>query len=73
MIKSSPADVLFSAVREAIPHVLSRPMKDSEVAAALGLTKVQTKAWLRRLVDEGVLEKKKKATGYTVKQRRLFE
>ncbi len=48
-------------------------MKDSEVAAALGLTKVQTKAWLRRLVDEGVLEKKKKATGYTVKQRRLFE
>jgi DNA processing protein len=73
IIKSSPADMLFSAVREAIPHVLNKPMKDSEVAAALGLTKVQAEAWLRRLVDEGVLEKKKKAAAYTVKEKRLFE
>jgi DNA processing protein len=71
--ESRPADVLFAAVREAIPRLLSRPMKDTEVAAALDLTKAQAKAWLQRLVDEGVLEKNKKAAGYTIKQRRLFE
>ena len=31
------------------------------------------KAWLQRLVDEGVLEKQKKPAGYVVKQKRLFE
>jgi len=69
---SKPAEVLFSAARDAIPRVLNRPMKDSEVAAALGLTRVQAKAWLQRLVDEGVVEKKK-ASAYSLKQRRLFE
>jgi DNA processing protein len=48
-------------------------VKDNEVAAALDLTNAQTKAWLRRLVDEGVLEKKNSAAGYIVKQRRLFD
>ena len=33
----------------------------------------QAKAWLQRLVDEGVLEKQKKPAGYIVKQKRLFE
>jgi DNA processing protein len=71
--ESRPADMLFAAVRESIPRLLSRPMKDAEVAAALDLTNAQAKAWLQRLVDEGVLEKKKTAAGYTIKQRRLFE
>jgi DNA processing protein len=71
-VAAKPAEILFSAAREAIPRVLSRPMNDSEVAEALGLTRVQAKAWLQRLVDEGVLEKKK-ASAYSVKQRRLFE
>ena len=33
----------------------------------------QAKAWLQRLVDEGVLEKQKKPAGYIVKQSSLFE
>jgi DNA processing protein len=57
-MKSSPAELLFAVVRDEIPRLLSKPMKDKEVAAALDLTNAQTKAWLRRLVDEGVLEKK---------------
>ena len=57
-MKSSPAEVLFAVVRDEIPRLLNKPMKDNEVAAALDLTNAQTKAWLRRLVDEGVLEKK---------------
>lgn len=71
--ESTPAETLFAAVRTAIQQVLSAPMKDTEVAAALGVSNAQAKAWLQRLVDEGMLEKRKKPAGYIVKQKRLFE
>ncbi len=71
--ESTPADVLFGAVRAAIQQLLSAPMKDAEVATALDVSNAQAKAWLQRLVDEGVLEKRKKPAGYIVKQKRLFE
>ena len=71
--ESTPAEVLFSAVRAAIQQLLSVPMKDADVAAALTVSNAQAKAWLQRLVDEGVLEKQKKPAGYIVKQKRLFE
>ena len=71
--KSIQAEVLFSAVRAAIQQLLSTPMKDTEVAAALDVSNAQVKAWLQRLVDEGVLEKQKKPAGYAIKQKRLFE
>ncbi len=71
--ESTPAEVLFAAVRAAIQQLLSAPMKDADVAAALAVSNAQAKAWLQRLVDEGVLEKQKKPAGYIVKQKRLFE
>ena len=71
--ESTPAEVLFAAVRAAVQQLLSAPMKDTEVAAALDVSNAQAKAWLQRLVDEGVLEKQKKPAGYIVKQKRLFE
>lgn len=71
--ESTPADVLFAVVRTAIQQLLTTPMKDAEVAAALEVSNTQAKAWLQRLVDEGVLEKQKKPAGYVVKQKRLFE
>ena len=71
--ESTPAEVLFSAVRAAIQQLLSAPMKDTEVAAALDVSNAQAKAWLQRLVDDGVIEKQKKPAGYVVKQKRLFE
>jgi predicted ArsR family transcriptional regulator len=46
-------------------------MKDAEVAAALDVSNAQAKAWLQRLLAEGVLEKQKKPAGYVLKQRRL--
>ncbi|MEQ1668554.1 MAG: DNA-processing protein DprA, partial [Sulfuriferula sp.] len=67
------ADVLFASVREAIKQVLKIPMKDTEIATALKVTNAQAKAWLQRLVDDGVLEKQKKPVVYVVKQTRLFE
>jgi len=33
----------------------------------------QAKAWLQRLVDEGVIERQKKPAGYIVKRSSLFE
>ncbi|MCW8164324.1 DNA-processing protein DprA [Verminephrobacter aporrectodeae subsp. tuberculatae] len=70
---STPADTLFATVREVIPPLLQAPMKDAEVAAALGVSTAQAKAWLQRLVGEGVIEKRKKPAGYVVKQSSLFE
>ncbi|MFW4598463.1 FaeA/PapI family transcriptional regulator, partial [Pseudomonas aeruginosa] len=71
--ESSPAEVLFAAVRATIKQLLRTPMKDAEVAAALDVSSAQAKAWLQRLVDEGVIEKRKKPVGYVVKQSSLFE
>lgn len=68
-----PAEALFAAVRLAMSDLLKVPMKDSEVAVALNVSGAQAKAWLQRLVDEGVVEKQKKPAGYVMKQRRLFE
>ena len=70
---STPADTLFAVVRDVIHLLLKAPMKDAEVAAALDVSNVQAKAWLQRLVDEGVIEKQKKPAGYIVKQSSLFE
>jgi DNA processing protein len=70
---STPADTLFAAVRDVIQLLLKAPMKDAEVAAALNVSNAQAKAWLQRLVDEGVIERQKKPAGYIVKQSSLFE
>lgn len=70
--ESSPADVLFAAVRTAIQQLLHEPMKDAEVAAALDVSNAQAKAWLQRLVDEGAIEKRKKPAAYFLKQKQLF-
>ena len=69
---STPADALFAVVREVIRQLLRAPMKDAEVAKALDVSTAQAKAWLRRLVDEGVIEKQKKPAGYITKQSSLF-
>lgn len=73
LAESSPADALFSAVREVLQGLLKVPMKDAEIAVAVNVSNAQAKAWLQRLVDEGVLEKQKKPAGYIVKQSSLFE
>ncbi|RMX10711.1 DNA-processing protein DprA [Allofranklinella schreckenbergeri] len=71
--ESTPAGTLFAAVRVTMQQLLSVPMKGTEVAAALDVSNAQAKAWLQRLVEEGVLEKQKKPAGYIVKRKRLFE
>ena len=69
----SPAEALFETVRKLLRHLLTTPMKDSEVAVALDVTTAQAKVWLQRLIEEGLIEKQKKPAGYVVKQARLFD
>ena len=69
----APADRLFRAVREVMQMMLKVPMRDTEVSTALDVSNAQAKAWLLRLLDEGVIEKRKKPVGYIVKQSSLFE
>lgn len=73
MAAPTPSDTLFAAVRGVIQQLLMSPKKDTEVAAALDVSTVQAKAWLKRLVIEGVIEKQKKPAGYIVKPTSLFE
>jgi len=68
-----PADALFEVVRVLTHELLRTPKKDSEVAAALNVSASQAKAWLERLVNEGVLEKQQKPARYVIRQSRLFE
>lgn len=72
-IASTPAETLFVTVREVLQQLLKTPMKDAEVAATLDVSNAQAKAWLKRFLDEGAIEKQKKPAGYVVKRSRLFE
>jgi DNA processing protein len=66
------ADTVFATVRAELCRLLVTPMKDKEVATALQVLPAQAKVWLNRLVEEGVLEKKKRPAGYVVRSSGLF-
>jgi DNA processing protein len=75
-VNPSAAEDLFKTVRELLPRELSETRTEAEVASLLGITKPQAKAWLARLVKDGIVEKvkKNKAAGYrasTVSERLL--
>ena len=69
----TPAEYVFAAVRESARRVLTTPTKDTDFAEALGVSSAQAKVWLKRLLEEGVIEKQRKPPGYIVKQSTLFE
>ena len=50
------ADELFAEVRELLRY-MDAPMSERDAAAALGVSSVQARKWLTRLVDEGISEK----------------
>jgi DNA processing protein len=69
----TPADSVFAAVRESARRVLTTPTKDADFAKALGVSSAQAKVWLKRLMEEGVVEKQRKPPGYIIRQSNLFE
>ncbi|MGI3128527.1 DNA-processing protein DprA [Nitratireductor sp. PBL-C9] len=68
----NPADLLFSAVRKSIERLGNTPMVEAQVADALQIERIQAKVWLKRLVEEGVLEKKNKPVRYVLRRDRLL-
>ena len=62
----SPAAELLQAARQILSRELSEPHSEAEVAELLAISKPQAKAWLTKLVEEGVLETIPKPTRYRI-------
>lgn len=60
----SPADELLRSVRGILSRELAEPCGEADIAKLLAITKPQAKAWLAKLVKEGVLEKAAKPVRY---------
>jgi len=60
----SPAEDVFAAVRSSIVWLAKEPRKADDIARELEVTQGQVQKWLKRLVDEGVLEKLKRPVRY---------
>lgn len=67
-----PGEELFTTVRNILVRILESPMKDAELSAELGVSSQQIRLWLQRLVDEGLVEKQKRPSGWVVKQHGFF-
>lgn len=72
-VAASPAEAVFRVVTDQLRELLSIPMKEADVAAALNVSAAQAKQWLQRLVEQGVIEKQKKPAAYVAKNKQLFE
>ena len=57
---SSPAEELFKTVREILRREIVAGHTEAEIVSLLGVTKLQTKEWLAKLIKEGTVEKVKK-------------
>ena len=55
--KLAPAQLLFGSVRNILRDELVEPKTETEVAQLLDVSKSQAKAWLKKLVADGELEK----------------
>jgi len=69
----APSEVLFSTVRQVAQLLLENPIGEAELASTLQVSTSQARAWLKRLIDEGIAIKHKKPMGYISKQSPLFE
>jgi DNA-directed RNA polymerase specialized sigma24 family protein len=71
--QQAPADKLFAAARALIIREVMESRTEAEIAEALGIQPGQAKAWLKRLVDEGAIEKSTRPVRYTARDRELFD
>jgi predicted Rossmann fold nucleotide-binding protein DprA/Smf involved in DNA uptake len=66
------SDELFGTVRSLVLRIVGEPLTEGEVARRLGVTEAQAHRWLKRLVEEGALERSQKPVRYSVRQSRLL-
>ncbi len=67
----SPADELFHKVKSLVLQLVQTPMSRKEIQAELEINQGQVDKWLRRLLNEGVVEKTKSPVRYSAAQRQL--
>ncbi len=63
----TPANQLWTATRDILRRVLAEPHTEASLAEVLQVGKVQAKAWLARLAEEGGVEKLSKPVRYRVR------
>ncbi|MDD2810211.1 DNA-processing protein DprA [Rhodoferax sp.] len=68
----NPAKKLLDAVTDVVCEILVSPKKEAEIAALLDIAPTQARAWLQRLVNAGVVEKKGKPAVFGIKSGGLF-
>ena len=68
---SALAQELFLKVRDLVLGLLSAPMDEKEISARLELTELQTRAWLERLVMEGIVRRRSGSTYEVASERSL--
>jgi DNA processing protein len=69
----TPADELFETVRRLIVRLLESPKAEAEVAGELNVSGPQARAWLKRLIADGQVEKSKQPVRYVRREKELFE
>ncbi|OUL72148.1 DNA-processing protein DprA [Paraburkholderia hospita] len=69
---TTPADHLWATVRALLEGLLISPMNETDISAALGVSAAQTKEWLKRLTDEGILKRTSRPVMYVLNNSRLL-
>ena len=67
-----PAEELYQQVRVLVSGLCAEPKEAKAIADALGVTKPTADAWIRRLVQERVLEKIPKPVRYGTREKDLI-
>ena len=68
----TPADELFQSVKSLVLQIAQTPRTRDEIKAELGITQAQANEWLKRLVDEGAVEKINRPVRYLARRKGLF-
>ena len=70
---ADPAQALYRKVRSLVATICVEPKQAATIADALGVTKPTADAWIRRLVEERVLDKVAKPVRYVAREKDLVE
>ena len=67
------AEEMYRAARPIMLRVLAEPKNTKAVAEETGVTDGTAKSWIRRLVEEGAVEKQTSPVRYVARQKTMFE
>ena len=71
-MSADPAEDLYRKVRSLVRPLCVEPKQAREIAGALGVTKPTADAWIRRLVEERVLNRESKPARYVTREKDLL-